>query len=36
MVDGEQGKKLEEKVWQEMVEVFQKQAPGIKGIISAA
>ncbi|ERF76959.1 hypothetical protein EPUS_02671 [Endocarpon pusillum Z07020] len=35
MVDSEQGKKLGNEVWREMVEIFEKEAPDIKEIISS-
>ncbi|KAF7509384.1 hypothetical protein GJ744_008107 [Endocarpon pusillum] len=34
MLDSEQGQKLGNEVWREMVEVFEKEAPDIKEIIS--
>ena len=36
MIDSEQGKKLGDEVWKEMVEVFRKEAPDIEGVISAS
>ncbi len=35
MVETQQGKRLGDEVWKEMVAIFEKEAPHIKGIISA-
>jgi hypothetical protein len=35
MFDSEQGNRLSDEVWKEMTMVFEKQAPDIKGILSA-
>lgn len=35
MIDGEQGKALAEEVWNEMVAIFDKEAPEIRDIISS-
>jgi hypothetical protein len=34
MINSEQGKRLGDEVWREMLDVFEKEAPEIKGIIS--
>lgn len=36
MITGEQGQQLGDEVWREMIEVFEQEDPGIKGILSAA
>lgn len=36
MIDSEQGKRLGDAIWKEMVEVFKKEAPNIEEIILAA
>lgn len=36
MIDSEQGKRFGAEVWKEMIDIFEKEAPDIKNIISAS